>query len=1050
MKGKRFLAAAMAAVLLAAQPVYGNEIGAAFASETTENDIDATPVTLYCGETQTQSFAIDKEMYDAGLRVEYTNPDICDVGMSLVSFGTMNVLMLHFDAVGEGETDALIYDSEGTLIKAYRVTAECREQTVYLSMPTDVSVAGVVSELVVDDPEICTVEKGITTVNSGSGYTYDMPFVSITGEQKGTTYIKGYDANQTLQFARKVTVEESPEDLVTFADANLRRTLLGIFMFGTKCDADENGYISKQELEKVTSITVAGCGIRSLDGLQEATNLRFLNTNNNQELSDISALLELENLETVSINNTAVSEEDQLRLMRIHEELTLNKGTLGNYSNFRSSCLWKVTLTSENPLIEVISGQEYVESLEQSKLLKGKEVGDAVVRVSLGDSYQDITVHVDGIDADQPLGEISDMDMTTVASGKLLDSSSRLWQTYPEASVERENVSQYVSGYVYTKSDDADHKKTYAYAIDEDGNLWADSEKKAEQIVAAQGRYALTDDGTLLDLYRENPADVENVKLWAESYRYRPDEGIAQGITFILKEDGSLWYRWEGTKEESAEDLIRISDNVIDMGNTWEGFYFLRENGEYCEFSYDWSSKEYGVTVQEENVAAMPEDGIYRSMDGETFVWDNYQYDYINVGKKDVTKVVNISPWNAEGYYDLHETYCLLNNGDVYRFIDGAEEQLVLTGVKDLAHCDNEEQKGSQCLYMGEDGLWRTMDGTCGSPENPLRITECYDMGWYVYEYDVEDCGIASSYNLTQNGVVLLTHVKNVLETYDESTQTTYIYVTRTDGTVWRVEEDGIPEKIIDLNEKTDSAEMTEEQKQETVDQITAAEEKGTVSVDMESAVILPKDVLEAAQEKEVTLECTLSDGTTWEIDGSALVSEEGEELVDLDLSVVRTGKEDGAISSDTIDEIAGQRTVEQLNFTNGGSGIAAALTLAVDAFVAEEPDKPMMKCVAVSVNVDDGETKELLGVSLIVDQKMKLPLSQVKDCALVYAVNGDTSGDGEVNLTDLMQTLHHVSGRNEFEVVEQGISDVDLNGNTNLTDLMRTLHYVSGRRETL
>ena len=141
---------------------------------------------------------------------------------------------------------------------------------------------------------------------------------------------------------------------------------------------------------------------------------------------------------------------------------------------------------------------------------------------------------------------------------------------------------------------------------------------------------------------------------------------------------------------------------------------------------------------------------------------------------------------------------------------------------------------------------------------------------------------------------------------------------------------------------------------------------------------------------------------------------------------------------------IAGNRETEQLNFTGGGNKIAAALTLAADKSFDG------MKCVAIGVTTGDAQEEELLGVALVEDLKMYLPLSQAKDCALVYAVNGDTSADGQVNLTDLMQTLHHVSGRNEFGALEQGISDVDVSGDTNLTDLMKVLHYVSGRSETL
>ena len=231
---------------------------------------------------------------------------------------------------------------------------------------------------------------------------------------------------------------------------------------------------------------------------------------------------------------------------------------------------------------------------------------------------------------------------------------------------------------------------------------------------------------------------------------------------------------------------------------------------------------------------------------------------------------------------------------------------------------------------------------------------------------------------------------------------------------------------------------MTDDQKEEALSDIASADQNATITVAMESAVILPAEILKAAQEKNVTLECSLADGTKWTIACGELTDAQ---LIDTDLTVVKTGKEDGVISADVITELAGTRSAEQLNFTDGGFDLAASVSLAMDSALEN------MKCVAVGL---EEEAEKLLGVAMVRDGQMTLALSQAKDCALVYGVNGDTSADGRVNITDLMQTLHHVSGRTAFGVVEQGMSDVNLNGRTDITDLMHMLHYTSGRNETL
>lgn len=62
----------------------------------------------------------------------------------------------------------------------------------------------------------------------------------------------------------------------------------------------------------------------------------------------------------------------------------------------------------------------------------------------------------------------------------------------------------------------------------------------------------------------------------------------------------------------------------------------------------------------------------------------------------------------------------------------------------------------------------------------------------------------------------------------------------------------------------------------------------------------------------------------------------------------------------------------------------------------------------------------------------------------------GDIDMDGNINVTDLMMCLHHVSGRTILSAQGQVNADIDGNGLINVSDLMRLLHYVSGRSSTL
>ena len=234
---------------------------------------------------------------------------------------------------------------------------------------------------------------------------------------------------------------------------------------------------------------------------------------------------------------------------------------------------------------------------------------------------------------------------------------------------------------------------------------------------------------------------------------------------------------------------------------------------------------------------------------------------------------------------------------------------------------------------------------------------------------------------------------------------------------------------------------MDESKKEVAFSDMVKAENGASVTVDMGSATVLPQQILARAYEKGLVLRCSSENETIWEIDSQNLnVSD----IKDTDLTVMKKEKDTGTISADAITEIAGSRSAEQLNFTGGGTGFGAVISLAID------PSFDSQKCLAVSVTAGEEKSGELLGMSMICDEQMSLALSRVKDCALVYGMNGDTSADGRVNIVDLMQTLHHVSGRMAFGVVEQGFSDVNLNGRTDITDLMQMLHYTSGRNEIL
>ena len=860
-----------------------------------------------------------------------------------------------------------------------------------------------------------------------SGYKSINVFLEIQGKQLGEANVS-VSRYGMPQYSYHVKVEgDSPDNVVKFRDENLRYALAKVEST-YNLDRDDDGYLTKEEMEQWLTLTVTDSNITDLSGLENAGNLAVMDLSSNTNLSKVTPLYQMERLASINLKNTNVSGQDILNLAQVTDSLTVREGVVRTLPS-----MFGKYVQADNITVSVLEGTDVIEILESEPVdyydecWKAIGAGDAVIRISCRDAYKDIKVHVDGIDADQPLGEASDRDLSWADDTKLLDSVGRLWNTYPEMQLETSDVDKYVSGWVYGL-DQAQTGEKYGYALQKDGTLWSDREKIADNVKDAQGRYALTTDNALMDIYNgTNDVQIGDVQKWIENvYRYDYDYNTGESkqteVTYVLKTDKTLWRRIEKDKEETPENFVKIADNVKDLSMDGCGRYswglspYLLENGDLMLDDPIADTQ----TVKQSNLASFPGQYYYQELDGSSYVMDYGKQQYIKAGKVNIEDAMMHYEYNPETHTYTYYTYYLTDDKTLYCYTEN-------NGIQAIAHDVEEISEDADFLpiYRGVDGLYRDMSGKIGTTDAPIKVG--VPMGY------LQDYGVVGDYNFCDSdGVVLLTHVKTCTGMWGK------IFLVRTDGTVWKLEGEEIPVKILDLDDEVNGSEMTSEQKEEILSDISSADRNTTVTIAMESAVILPAEILKAAQEKDATLECTLSDGTKWTISCGEL---KDEQLVDIDLTVIKTSKENGSISAEAITELAGTRDAEQLNFTDGGFDLAASISLAMDSAFAN------MKCVVVSL---EENTEKLLGVAMVKDEQMTLALAQTKDCALVYGVNGDTSADGRVNITDLMQTLHHVSGRTVFGAVEQGISDVNLNGRTDITDLMQMLHYTSGRNEAL
>ena len=223
------------------------------------------------------------------------------------------------------------------------------------------------------------------------------------------------------------------------------------------------------------------------------------------------------------------------------------------------------------------------------------------------------------------------------------------------------------------------------------------------------------------------------------------------------------------------------------------------------------------------------------------------------------------------------------------------------------------------------------------------------------------------------------------------------------------------------------------------VNKIESADAGSYIKVEMKNATVLPKEILQAMQNKDIDISFTMNNNTVWEINGKDVKKDN---LQHANLLVNISEKEEGTIPAQAYSPIVGELPANQLSFVNEGSfGFDARLTLTVDD--SYNTKKGVFLGYA-------GETASLVNSSIVKEGKVTVKIDKAQNCMLVYVLNGDVDQDNNVTIRDMMRILHHVSDYQPMNILQQGAADTDFNNIVNIQDLMRMLHYVSGKSSSL
>lgn len=305
--------------------------------------VDVSPVepeeytfNMKPGETNSLGAYVDLSEFTC----EVDQPDVCSAELDL-TYDTVDI-----KALAAGTAEICVMDPDGDVYMRIHVTVEdWPAKTVYIGQ--NATLSGVTFsmdtednfEAEVEDPSICHAEIKVTTDEVWNSKSVD---IKVEGLKEGTTmvYMK-WDGR--IMAGYRVTVRTLPEDAVVLEDPGLMEALLGRY---GGADANQDGYISKDEFLDLDYIDLGGYDVKDLSGLAEAKNLTSISITNSglenldlftaelptvrnlylygNNIKDLTGLKYLPNLQTLELTNNGLTDLGLLTTADLSKLIYLN------------------------------------------------------------------------------------------------------------------------------------------------------------------------------------------------------------------------------------------------------------------------------------------------------------------------------------------------------------------------------------------------------------------------------------------------------------------------------------------------------------------------------------------------------------------------------------------------------------------------------------------------------------------------------------------------------------------------------------------------------
>ena len=281
---------------------YANENNINFIDE----DNPAVPISS-CDVTLPKSVAYDGNAVEPNVQVSFDSEKLVEGTDYTLSYKNNN-------AVGTGSvtitgmgkyTGSISYDFEIKMLQKYEKKIVTGNSWIIVSNEyyndetSDYEYAWSYSDgncLTAEssDVSVCKVLDVHGEISEDESENEQNVYMKIQGVQAGDAVITVKDQDGTILFKYNITVNNLPDDVVVFEDDALQGQMLNRY------DSNDDGYLSKEEVEKIKSIYIEGtyCGeqVQSLKGIEKVKNATSFNLEEGSAVSDFTVLGQLTEL----------------------------------------------------------------------------------------------------------------------------------------------------------------------------------------------------------------------------------------------------------------------------------------------------------------------------------------------------------------------------------------------------------------------------------------------------------------------------------------------------------------------------------------------------------------------------------------------------------------------------------------------------------------------------------------------------------------------------------------------------------------------------------